>query len=1066
MNSVNKLWLLVGLLVVPLADVYAQTPATTDGDNLEEVVVMGVRASEQRSIDLKRAAASVTDSISAEDIGKLPDRTITDSLQRITGVQINRDGGEGSSVNVRGLPQVGTLLNGAPFLTTGNIVSVQPDFSDIPSQLFAGADVIKSPTATLLNGGITGTIDLKTRRPFELESGWTATAAASALHGNVTNQYQPEFDGLIGFHGERWGLLASAAYSDVTLEHSFDGMGQYSGELVGETSDNTVTPVGFLGAFNGGPIPSGIVMLHPTQCIYDANAGAYVDQSSNGTGCDVDVNGDGKANGVFYNTADYAAIDEQIEKKRLGFNASFQADLGLGLKLTSDFFYTDLKSYDRQTGYQLNSANWDGATFVPIGSRNTGAQVYNGYNDPGSGAPANDFFITSSRTFYIGDVETYSDDNVNRAQSRNFNLQLAYDQGGPWSGEVRGVYANASTLHMESYLQYAISDGSIWQNDPTDALPPPVPPQTYAYVTPNGPRPFNPYGIAPSVTPASLNFSGNHMGIGLPSSLVATMWNRNAYALKTVTSEGDYDRDATMGMLRADGHYKFDNDKLSLDFGIRQGYQSADNENFSLIAPVYPGLAYRNPVIYPTSGDPYEDTSVRIPVPGGCYQHYKAADILLNGQGILGACKAGDPTTGFYRANPLVGFNPSQLGGFIGNSTQFYKNLAQVQGVSVYALNPRTMDNVLAFQNSMYPGEIRDPDFANTWSVDVHQTTGYLQGNFSGDWHYHFGGNVGVKYIKTHLDVNQHTVSPDPVAYYVNQGDGGVVQTKRDLTDTLPVVNLFVDLSNKMRVRLAYSKNMQLLDLDQWGGGLTLDYAYTNGLFAVKGGQQGGNPNLDPWRSTNYDLSLEYYMTRSSLISLAAFYVDVASFVAPGTDLRCDLPDQDGVVRGHCVGISGPKQGGGQSLHGLEFSWKQAFDFLPSIWHYTGIDANYTYSPSDTGRDIAGNAIPFPENSKNQANLILWYQDPRFELRVAGNWRSKRAVEQDYGGIAGFEEYQASTFYLDASASYNFTSHFQMFLEGSNLTGESEKYYLVWPDMKLNTTQYETRYAIGVRARY
>ena len=181
---------------------------------------------------------------------------------------------------------------------------------------------------------------------------------------------------------------------------------------------------------------------------------------------------------------------------------------------------------------------------------------------------------------------------------------------------------------------------------------------------------------------------------------------------------------------------------------------------------------------------------------------------------------------------------------------------------------------------------------------------------------------------------------------------------------------------------------------------------------------------------------------------------------------RCDLPDQDGVVRGRCVGISGPTQGSGKSLHGLEFGWKQAFDLLPGIWHYTGIDANFTYSPSDTGKDVAGNTIPFQENSKEQANLILWYQDPQFELRVAGNYRSKRAVEQDYGGITGFEEYQDSTFYLDASASYNFTPHFQMFLEGSNLTGESEKYYLVWPDMKLNTTQFETRYALGARARF
>jgi TonB-dependent receptor len=160
-----------GILAVSGMSAYAATAA--DSPTLEEVIVTGVRASEQRSVELKRNADVIQDSISAEDIGKLPDTTIADSLQRITGVQINREGGEGTSVNIRGLPQVGTLLNGEAFPDRGSIVSVQPDFGDIPSQLFSGADVNKSPSASLLNAGITGTINLKTRRPLDLQQGWT-----------------------------------------------------------------------------------------------------------------------------------------------------------------------------------------------------------------------------------------------------------------------------------------------------------------------------------------------------------------------------------------------------------------------------------------------------------------------------------------------------------------------------------------------------------------------------------------------------------------------------------------------------------------------------------------------------------------------------------------------------------------------------------------------------------------------------------------------------------------------------------------------------------------------------
>ena len=124
----------------------------------------------------------------------------------------------------------------------------------------------------------------------------------------------------------------------------------------------------------------------------------------------------------------------------MGFNASLQAELGDGFKLLSDFFYTNQKSYDRQTGYQLNSATWDGATFLPLNARNTGVQVYNGYNDPTAGGPANDFYVTSRRQFFIGDIETYSNDAVTKAQSKNLNLQLSFDRGGPFTGEVRGIY--------------------------------------------------------------------------------------------------------------------------------------------------------------------------------------------------------------------------------------------------------------------------------------------------------------------------------------------------------------------------------------------------------------------------------------------------------------------------------------------------------------------------------------------------------------------------------------------------------------------------------------------------
>src|SRR5690606_23139503 len=115
---------------------------------VEEVVVTGVYASQQNAVNTKRNAASVVDAISAEDIGKLPDVTIADSLQRIPGIQVERTAGEGGPVQIRGLSNVATSLNGETFLSATTIDSSGADFGDLPSQLFSGADVYKSPIAT------------------------------------------------------------------------------------------------------------------------------------------------------------------------------------------------------------------------------------------------------------------------------------------------------------------------------------------------------------------------------------------------------------------------------------------------------------------------------------------------------------------------------------------------------------------------------------------------------------------------------------------------------------------------------------------------------------------------------------------------------------------------------------------------------------------------------------------------------------------------------------------------------------------------------------------------------
>src|SRR6478735_10060028 len=142
----------------------ADTP--DQNENVEEVIVLGVKGAQQSAINTKREATSIVDGIAAEDIGKLPDTTITDSLQRITGVQIEHTAGEGGKLSIRGMQQVAVMMNGEQFLAAGNLNSAQPDFNDVPAQLLRAADVYKTLDVRNNQSGITGTINIKTFRPF------------------------------------------------------------------------------------------------------------------------------------------------------------------------------------------------------------------------------------------------------------------------------------------------------------------------------------------------------------------------------------------------------------------------------------------------------------------------------------------------------------------------------------------------------------------------------------------------------------------------------------------------------------------------------------------------------------------------------------------------------------------------------------------------------------------------------------------------------------------------------------------------------------------------------------
>ena len=199
----------------------------------DDIVVTGFRGSLNKAVELKRESISFRDSIVAEDIGKFPEANVADSLQRIPGVILSRDGAsnEGQRISIRGLGSdfTVTTINGAPVRTTSaqNVGSSSRDFNyDVfPSELFGRVDVYKSPLANLEEGGIGGVIDLQTPRPFD-NNERVIRYTAQANYNTQSKEWRPRGSLLLSDTWGNFGALFGVAYAkNVNQRSGFQSTG-------------------------------------------------------------------------------------------------------------------------------------------------------------------------------------------------------------------------------------------------------------------------------------------------------------------------------------------------------------------------------------------------------------------------------------------------------------------------------------------------------------------------------------------------------------------------------------------------------------------------------------------------------------------------------------------------------------------------------------------------------------------------------------------------------------------------------------------------------------------------
>lgn len=1032
---------------------YAQEPAAATDEMVEEVIVKGVRASQAKAIDIKRNSAVVVDSIVAEDIGKLPDMTITDSLQRVTGVQIKREANEGTSLNIRGMPQVLTTLNGEQFLSPWNITDVGANYSDVPASMIRGVDVYKSQGANAIAGGISGVVDLKTIRPLSLEDGFTANLKLEASQGSRSDK-EMKSDGTTGSRtpDDNINVFVGYKFNDrIALT-----LGGYTSTTYNANYQMSQTQAfGFLDRRNGTPIdPS-------------------------------DLNGNGDlVNDWYLVPTTFGAESSFMERERDGGSASIEVVLNDNFTLRGDVFYTKMDQFDRYVkasfdgestpwAYQVNSdlrgqdnvfgdeyaglapdvqykdnslynVVLPGSIFEPVGQ-------FSYVDDEGQTQTRNLQALRVANVFSSA-FESVSGTRINRTGAINSNIQLDYDNQDNIKASVRYIYAEAE---KESRFANLKQGNPAWNWVDVDGI--------------NGKDKITPYAV-------TVDYRGEFPSFSYTADLA------NADNLVFYQSEANgNDTDATLNIVRADMSYSLNKGVLdSVDAGLRYGVRDAEHTKFYYVTPTG---RYDNDQRIPVNkrNQLISGNQVWQRYPDFRRFEYNDEEQLLRDAGLY--------DNGFRADDPLI-VPFSDFGPFKG-----FEN-------GIAAVNPAAWDNPLDFMNRLYPGTKTVEDPAYAYSVEEISSEGYVQLNLDdqeGVLGIPYSGNIGLHVLRTDRTVDRNRV-PEVLDIYNSIGYKDyqklafvydIETNERSFTQYLPSINLNFFPSDDVIVRFGAAKTTSRNNLDNVGAGLSLWLSqcaktdengnrvmFINGsgqlegenVTCTGGGEDKGNIDIKPWEADVYNVSTEWYFDENAIVGLGLFMIDVDTAVQSFQERR-NFIDADGIDRGNTGNVWVSENVSASSLYGVELGYKQPFTFLPSFLSSTGVEFNYTYSESDSGdEDLYGNSLPLQSNSKHQSNMILWYDKDGLNVRLAYNWKS-----EEYEGRAGLNtsgqplnlgNWIEPTGYLDLSVSYWVNDHLSFSLAGTNLTEESKKSYAQFEDQLQSIWVQERRYTAGVTFTY
>lgn len=1044
---------------------YAQDDEAEEATDEDVIVVTGIRGALESAAQIKRNADTFVDSITASDISTLPDLSVAEALGRIPGLTVSRfptGGGaspdfpspEGRGNLIRGLGFVRSEFNGRDAFTANAGRAL--DWSSIPPELVGAVDVWKNQSADLIEGGIGGTINLRTLEPFD-RPGLVIASTLDMTYSDLRKEWSPSGSITVGNRwdvvGGEFGLMGS--YSRSLLDSRIHGWQQSMPNARVLDANGNIPERGDL---QGGARLGEYTGVNPSN-IVGTTTGFQMRTN--------DVDRDRESwyaaaqwkNDSLQLTWKYVRVDTEIDSIERTFEWWPEHNPGVTMGVTDMVIDPDWSTAGTpmcsgpggfptqpgdcetlipiqgglmESGYVTNQVDgWTGAYGAPIGSLGIGKQEDTRTQDWSFNAKWDatdrlyvefDAHYTKSKATFMelwGGLNSWSnwwiDQDLDQPQIEfsfdpRFTARSAPDANGCQSGGFVGWATRYSG----------------------DSCTPIAAPTSLA--DPNG---------------ANFQFVADRFQVG----------TGDLYALR-----GDlkYDLDGGDG---AASWFK------AVRFGARYSERSQTNSEMGLnwggIAPAWAG-----------------------------------------GYGIVGTFQ--DPDTlveavdfsNFFRGGTVLGDNSSFL--FVNEDL-----LMDYSAFRQYMLNepqigtnhpwvPRGVDDGTAFGSPVFRPE-------DTSDITEQTKNAYVRIDFGQDFDngMSLDGNFGLRYVRTDIASsgfqafrpwNPDAVQPtfvdgervrtddaesrdDPRDFLPQAaayGQQAPIATTVDLKDTrwLPSFNAKWNLNDEMLIRFAVSKGLSRPNVQDLRA--SQEYVVTTNrinfpsvpegdpLFGIDRGAQSitlgdirvnrGNPFLKPTTAWNYDLSYEYYFT-GGYVSLAGFYKDIKNIISTG-----DMPLGTVTLDGQTANIiyNGPVNQAEAKVKGVEIAYQQFYDFLPGLLSNLGVQANYTYidastTPPGNGVDANGDGIPddvttvfrwgvddMLGQSKHIANAVGIYQDDNLELRLAYNWRSKYLTTyRDW--VTGNPIYNSAAGFLDASIKYRVNEHIQFRASIANILDTKSK---------------------------